>query len=140
MTTSESTGTAHNSLARDLASAARHYLGHRRALLVIALVAIVGGVTLNWSWLVAAGIAPVLLATLPCLVMCGLGLCMHKMAGGSRASQSSQPDNAETSQSPNLAQATPASPPAIMSNCCGVSAGPTPSADQQKSSARESLS
>src|SRR5262249_54193299 len=34
------------------------------------------GIALNWSWLVAVGIAPILLSTLPCLVMCGLGVCM----------------------------------------------------------------
>lgn len=54
----------------------------RRGLLVIAALAIAAGLTLNWSWLVATGAAPILIAVLPCLVMCGLGLCMNKLTGG----------------------------------------------------------
>jgi hypothetical protein len=47
-------------------------------------VAIVGaGLALNWSWLVAAGIAPILLALAPCAAMCALGLCMSRMDGKS---------------------------------------------------------
>jgi hypothetical protein len=30
----------------------------------------------GWAWLVAAGIAPLILSTLPCLIMCGLGAWM----------------------------------------------------------------
>jgi hypothetical protein len=41
------------------------------------------GAALNWSWLVAVGIAPLLLTVLPCAAMCALGLCMNRMAGGS---------------------------------------------------------
>src|SRR6266852_2339409 len=101
MTTSESTNTRKASLARDLQHAARYYLGNRRALVILAIVALAGGVALNWSWLVAAGIAPILLTALPCLILCGLGLCMNKMVGGSRASQPMPPDKAElVNQSP----------------------------------------
>ena len=38
---------------------------------------------MNWNWLVAAGLAPILIVILPCAVMCGLSLCMHKMSDGS---------------------------------------------------------
>lgn len=48
----------------------------RRTWLVLALALLVGGAALNWSWLVAAGIAPLLLAFAPCAAMCALGLCM----------------------------------------------------------------
>ena len=44
--------------------------------LVLGAGVLFAGIALNWSWLVAAGIAPILLSTLPCLVMCGLGVCM----------------------------------------------------------------
>ena len=44
-----------------------------------ATVLLIGG-ALNWGWLVAAGIAPVILSLLPCVVMCSLGLCMAGMA------------------------------------------------------------
>lgn len=46
------------------------------ALLAVALAAT--GLTLNWSWLVAAGIAPILLALAPCAAMCALGVCMNR--------------------------------------------------------------
>ena len=47
-----------------------------RGLIVIAVLAVVAGGIFNWSWLVAAGIAPIILAMAPCGIMCALGLCM----------------------------------------------------------------
>jgi len=85
MTNVPSTDTPDRSLTRDILDAARYYLGGRRTLFVLAAVLILGGVALNWGWLVAAGLAPILIAILPCAVMCALGLCMHKMTGGSHA-------------------------------------------------------
>jgi hypothetical protein len=82
MTTPQPTEAADTSLGRDLVRAARYYLGGRRGLLALALVAVVAGIALNWNWLVATGIAPILLTGLPCLVMCGAGLCMNKLVGG----------------------------------------------------------
>lgn len=83
MTTIESNKTVNASLANNFLSMGRHYLGNRMVLLILAVIIMAGGAALNWSWLVAIGVAPVLLSTLPCLVMCGLGLCMHKKVGGS---------------------------------------------------------
>lgn len=57
------------------------YIGGRRGLIAVAIGIVVGGMVMNWSWLVAVGAAPILLMILPCAVMCGLGLCMN-MAGG----------------------------------------------------------
>lgn len=62
--------------ARDLIYAARYYLARSRVLLILATIAIVAGLVLNWNWLVAAGLAPILISTLPCLVMCVFGVCM----------------------------------------------------------------
>lgn len=45
--------------------------------------AILVGTAWNWSWLAAVGIAPLLLAFLPCAAMCALGLCVSKISGGS---------------------------------------------------------
>src|ERR1700674_515414 len=90
MTTSEATKPTDASLASDLLRAAWSYLRGRRGLVILAIIAITGGMALNWSWLVAVGIAPILLTVLPCLVMCGLGLCMNKLVGGSCAPQSTQ--------------------------------------------------
>ena len=79
MTNLPSTDTSDRSLARDILDAARYYLGGRRTLFILAIVLIVGGIALNWGWLVAAGLAPIIIAVLPCAVMCALGLCMPKM-------------------------------------------------------------
>jgi fatty acid desaturase len=98
MTTPQSSKAADASPVRDLRHAARYYFGNRTALAILAIVAIAAGLALNWSWLVAAGIAPVLLTALPCLVMCGLGLCMNKMAGRSCALGSAQSTSGEIKQ------------------------------------------
>jgi len=50
--------------------------------MVLAGGAIVGGLTLNWSWLVAAGIAPILISVLPCAAMCAIGACCMSKAPG----------------------------------------------------------
>src|SRR3546814_12794177 len=76
MTSPRLTGPSETTLTQDLLYAGRYYLGGRRGLLILAAVAIVAGLALNWSWLVAVGIAPILLGVLPCLAMCALGLCM----------------------------------------------------------------
>ena len=85
MTNAMTTDTSDRSLTRDTLYAAKYYLGSRRALFfLLAAALIVGGVALNWGWLVAAGLAPILLSLLPCAAMCALGLCMHKMASGAQ--------------------------------------------------------
>ena len=65
-------------------------LTDRPVLLVAILIvaALAGVAALNWRWLVVVGAAPVLVSTLPCLLMCGLGLCMHKFAGRTDANSS----------------------------------------------------
>ena len=83
------------SLTRDLLYAARYYLGGRRGLIILAAIALVSGLALNWSWLVAAGIAPLLLGVLPCVAMCALGLCMNGMAGKSCSARSNAQEPAE---------------------------------------------
>ena len=87
MTVPEPAGTAGSSLARDVAGAARYYLGGRRGLIVLSGAAVAAGLWLGWSWLAAAGIAPILVAVLPCVAMCALGLCMNR-AGGKSCSTS----------------------------------------------------
>lgn len=74
---------ASSTLTSDIVTLVRSQLGGRRGLLILAAMTGFTGILFNWSWLVAAGIAPILIAVLPCLVMCGLGLCMNKMTGGS---------------------------------------------------------
>lgn len=38
----------------------------------------IAGLTFGWEQLVLFGLAPILISLLPCLIMCGLGLCMMK--------------------------------------------------------------
>jgi len=66
-------------LGRDILYALRYYFGGRWGLIALAAIAVAGGLAFNWSWLVAAGIAPVIVAVLPCAAMCALGLCMGGM-------------------------------------------------------------
>ena len=83
MTIVGSTPASQTASSRDGFTAARHYLGGRRGLIAAAAAAAVAGLAFNWAWLVAAGMAPLLLSALPCVAMCALGLCMHRMTGRS---------------------------------------------------------
>jgi hypothetical protein len=81
MTTPPQTQKVRTSLTQDLSRALQHYLGGRRGFLILAGIAIVAGLAFNWSWLVAAGIAPLLIGALPCVAVCAVGACcMNKMA------------------------------------------------------------
>src|SRR3546814_17231971 len=71
------------SLARDLLHLARYYSARRYVLLALSAVALVAGLTLNWGWLAAAGIAPILISLAPCAAMCALGFCMSRAGGKS---------------------------------------------------------
>ena len=51
--------------------------GRRLPMLLLTGSAVaVAGAFSNWDWLVALGLAPLLLSALPCLAICVLGLCM----------------------------------------------------------------
>ena len=65
----------------------RQWLTGRRVLVLTGAALAVPALWLGWPWLLAAGLAPLLLSLAPCLVMCGLGLCA--MRGCSRQEQSS---------------------------------------------------
>lgn len=62
-----------------------------RRVLMLGVFALVGaGLALGWPWLVAFGLAPLVLSLLPCAAMCALGLCM--MGGKDAKSCHSQAD------------------------------------------------
>ncbi len=65
---------------------------NRKWLLGLAAVALIAGVVFNWSWLVAAGVAPLLVGILPCAAMCGLHLCSRK--SGTPLERRSKPETA----------------------------------------------
>jgi hypothetical protein len=52
---------------------------HRWLLGGLAVALIAAGFAWQWSWLVAIGVAPLLIGVAPCVAMCALGLCMHRM-------------------------------------------------------------
>ena len=83
---------------RNLSSVLRERLGGRNGLIAVAILAVGGGLVLNWSWLVAAGIAPLILGILPCVAMCALGLCANKMMGGGKSSCSSSETPLKTAE------------------------------------------
>jgi hypothetical protein len=83
----------------ELPRAARPYFG-RRALIGLAVAIVIPGLALNWSWLFAAGLAPLLLSALPCLAMCALGLCMGRM-GGRACQGSTAPAQADATPQPS---------------------------------------
>ena len=124
------------SLGRDLLYALRYYLGSRRGLLVLAGLAIAMGLALNWSWLAAAGIAPILISVLPCLAMCALGLCMSRSGGKSCSTAASNSDAAEIEDAKPVTQAVAldASPDraAPMSGDAALLASPEPQPSKEK--------
>ena len=75
MTDVKSVEKANTSLVHEWLTLARYYLGNRWVLLVLGSAVLIGGAALNWGWLVAIGLAPILLALAPCAIMCAVGLC-----------------------------------------------------------------
>jgi len=138
MTTPSTTGQSDTSLTRDLIYAVRYYLGRPRVPIVLATVAIIAGLALNWTWLVAVGLAPILISTLPCLIMCAFGVCM--MCRSAKEQSAPVRDIAEPIAPPpttlvrdvaelptppaTLVAATDdASIPVAVASCCHASAG-----------------
>ncbi|MBI3434519.1 MAG: hypothetical protein HY056_05505 [Proteobacteria bacterium] len=103
MTAPTSIERGNTSLAREWLDLARYYLAGRRGFLALAAAAIVAGLAFNWDWMVATGLAPLLLAVLPCAVMCGLGLCFHRMSGSACAPEQSRAPPATNSTHENAA-------------------------------------
>src|SRR5918996_2745884 len=82
MSSPETADATSPSLAQDWLRALRYWLRGRYGVIVLIGLALAIGAALNWSWLVAVGIAPLLLTMLPCAAMCAIGLCANKMLGG----------------------------------------------------------
>jgi len=62
------------------------WLSPRNLLIGVALAGGMGALVLGWDWLVAAGLASIIVAVAPCLVMCALGLCMQRMGKSEQVS------------------------------------------------------
>lgn len=85
MTSTDQSAAVQEPLVRAWLRVAGYYVGRKRILVLLAAGLTAAGLVLNWNWLVAAGIAPVLISLLPCAAMCALGLCM-KGAGANSCS------------------------------------------------------
>lgn len=83
---------------RRAANWARPYLGGRRGLLLLAVAVLGGAMVFNWGWLVAIGLAPILVALAPCALMCAAGFCMSR-AGGKSCSGGEQSSDASADRS-----------------------------------------
>lgn len=79
---------------RTIASRLRERLGRRSALLLIGFAVVAAGAIFNWDWLVALGVAPLLLTALPCVAMCALGLCMNRAGRQACAKDTGSPERA----------------------------------------------
>lgn len=99
MNVSDPANPAPRSYAGDLLYAARYYLGSRIGLVAVAASALSIGAYYNWAWLVAAGIAPILLMMLPCAAMCAFGLCKRGDSKGSTGAA----EGSDGEQTPKLA-------------------------------------
>ena len=110
MSSPDTAGATRPSLAQDWLHALRYWLRGRNGVIALVVLAMVVGAALNWSWLVAVGLAPLLLTVLPCAIMCGLGLCMNKMSGSSCSTSSGSPDHSSTPM-PDAVQRIAASEP-----------------------------
>jgi hypothetical protein len=77
---------------------------HRWLLGGMALALLAGGFAWQWSWLVAIGIAPVLISAVPCLAMSALGLCMHRTSGRASSETQDSPTARVTSDNPSWQQ------------------------------------
>lgn len=86
------------SLRQDRIGLLRYWLRDRRVLIALGVAILVGGAWLNWSLLVAIGVAPVLLAMAPCAVMCALGLCSMGRGKGSSTGITTSPSNGDGSR------------------------------------------
>ena len=118
MTAPQSTTTAEGSLGRDVLYAARYYLGNRWALVAAAVLAVAIGLSFGgWGWLVAAGLLPILLSTLPCLIMCAFGVCMMCRSEKKTAASGDAAGSAASSAALGIAKMD--QPTASGSSCCG---------------------
>ena len=104
MKTARQDETGFDRWAQDQLRSLRPWLSGRRVWWIAAVLALAAGTALSWSWLVAIGLAPLLVAALPCAAMCALGLCMNRMMGRSCSKE------AATGENPPKAEASIAAP------------------------------
>jgi hypothetical protein len=110
-------------LTQDIGSYLRHQLRGWRGLIAAAVIFAAPALWFGWPWLVAAGLAPLILVMAPCAVMCAAGLCMNR-AGKKPDAGSSAPEDATTSALPRVTDDSKLELSQSLGGCCGDRAGP----------------
>jgi len=67
------------------------WLNPRNLLIGVAVAGGAGALVFGWDWLVAAGVASIIIAVAPCLVMCALGLCMNHQSKSDQSGAGTPP-------------------------------------------------
>jgi hypothetical protein len=106
------------------------YLNGRRGLMILGGVVLTLGVSLNWSWLAAAGITPILVGLLPCAAMCVLGLCLPRLMRPN-ADQQAAPLDMSSNRVPASCTDLPSIIRASADGDCCTHATPRPSKDSE---------
>lgn len=86
---------------------ARQRFAGRRGLILLAVLVLGVGAALNWGWLVAVGIAPLLVAFAPCALMCAAGVCMSKAAGKSCSKSDQGTQTGSSAMMPSASRGEP---------------------------------
>lgn len=101
MTTSETAQQSQTPHVKAESATLQRRLGGRESL-AAGTVLVAGGAAFSWDWLVAVGIAPVILALLPCAAMCALGWCA--MRSGASCQKHALADDAPPGKAPGMLQ------------------------------------
>ncbi len=104
-------------LMQDIGSTLRYRLRGWRGLVAAAVILAVPALWFGWPWLVAAGLAPLILAMAPCAVMCAAGLCMNRVSKKPAVSANGSQGAADTALQIASAGAEPEQSPSLGA-CC----------------------
>ena len=75
------------------------WIRRRTILILAAAILLIGSAAFSWPWLVAAGVAPFILAIAPCAAMCTVGIRMSSM-GKSCSATAIPTDHAGQTETP----------------------------------------
>ncbi len=89
------------------------WLRGSRGLMLGAIVVVSAGLAFGWPAVVALGIAPIVLALLPCAAMCALGMCMSGKGRQAAGPQGGTADGILPGSAPLLSAQDVASTPSI---------------------------
>ena len=91
-------------------------VSQKTGMIVLAVAAVGSGLAFGWDSLAALGLTTVIVSLLPCLVMCGAGICMSRMG-------KQQTDGNAAAVPPKAAQ--PAAGETVQSNAADKAVSPS---------------